>query len=244
MASGIQNKNEIKIDLVYTKLGRHYKMTNDSRQNIVKYAFADDGVNYNLFDDSKPEAERGKLIEETPQFDTWTDESYLLKNKLVTVDRDATFIPQINVSPESLDIRTRINYDRFMGKKTHTVNIDVGVKSPNGFKVTLQDIEYLYINNKPTSEQHTTTNGYVYEQKGSSGLPTKLYTIKSNGNTTSQTWNILGSDNIPTTSASFKVIYDPDYSEYTSVVPYNTNIIVESNDGYGSVTIPVQIVGQ
>lgn len=243
MASGIQNKNEIKIDLVYTKLGRFYKMTNDPRQRITKFAFSDDGINYNLYDPTKPESERGKMIEETPQFDAWTDETALMRNKLLSLDRDTTILPSIEVSPEIIEIHT----NKFAPSvdRVNTVNINYGVPTPNGFKITLVDTNYLYINEPPNIQKSepipVTGSGYGTSSSGNGSIQPTRHLIESEGNTFSQTYTVSGSQTGASTT-SFNIHYNASYAEYTNTdEPHETKVIIESNDGLGKKEIPIII---
>lgn len=143
MASGIQNINAQKIDIVYTKLGRALKAVNSPDAEITKFALSDDGVDYRLYNENLPEAERDLRITRSSMFDSWTDENSVMKNKLISLIRDTTEQTKLKVTPDLLEFV--INPSSNNDIQTREISINSGYAVPNGFRVTLLDDRYVYL---------------------------------------------------------------------------------------------------
>lgn len=92
------NNEIITVDAVFTKKGRELLAANGGL-NITSYALADDEIDYRLYQPNHPQgsAYYDLAIRNTPVFEAFTDETQLLKYKLVTLPSGQTSIPIISL---------------------------------------------------------------------------------------------------------------------------------------------------
>lgn len=97
------NNEIITVDAVLTKKGRELLAANGGL-NITSYALADDEIDYRLYQPNHPQgsAYYDLAIRNTPVFEAFTDETQLLKYKLVTLPSGQTSIPIISLGQSSI----------------------------------------------------------------------------------------------------------------------------------------------
>lgn len=149
MPQGIQDNNTQKVDLIYTKRGRFLKSINSPEGKITKFALSDDGVDYRLYNENATDEEKALKILRTPQLESFTSENGMMRNKLISLQRDTTETTGMDVEPSSLvfevDPQTT---SRVISK---AITIRAGFPAPNGFIVSLDNAEYVYIENPPAN---------------------------------------------------------------------------------------------
>jgi len=150
MAQGIQDQNVQKVDLIFTKRGRFYKSINSDKVKITKFALSDDGVDYGLYEEGAEDNEKAIKILRTPQFESFTSETGLMRNKLISLERDTTETTTLDVTPERIEFEVDPNSTQKV--MVESVTIRAGFPVPNGFIVSLDNAEYVYVNNPPKDE--------------------------------------------------------------------------------------------
>ena len=97
------NNEIITVDAVLTKKGRELLAANGGL-NITSYALADDEIDYRLYQPNHPQgsAYYDLAIRNTPVFEAFTDETQLLKYKLVTLPSGQTSIPIITLGQSAI----------------------------------------------------------------------------------------------------------------------------------------------
>ena len=100
---GYIDNSTVTLDAVLTKKGRELLAANGGL-NITSFALADDEVDYTLYQPNHP---RGSAyydiaIRNTPIMEAVTDETQLLKHKLVTLSSGITSIPVISLGQTSI----------------------------------------------------------------------------------------------------------------------------------------------
>lgn len=97
------NNETITVDAVLTKKGREL-LAAKGGLNITSYALADDEVDYSLYQPNHPQgsAYYDLAIRNTPVFEAFTDETQVLKYKLVTLPAGQTSIPVISLGQTSI----------------------------------------------------------------------------------------------------------------------------------------------
>jgi hypothetical protein len=97
------NNETITVDAVLTKKGREL-LAAKGGLNITSYALADDEIDYSLYQPNHPQgsAYYDLAIRNTPVFEAFTDETQVLKYKLVTLPSGQTSIPVISLGQSSI----------------------------------------------------------------------------------------------------------------------------------------------
>jgi len=106
---GFLDNTSITVDAILTKKGRE-KLAQNGDLNITHYAFADDEIDYGLYDVSHPNGSSyyGAVLENMPVLEAFTDETQVMRYKLFTASKDLPRLSTItNVSgPAKLDLNT------------------------------------------------------------------------------------------------------------------------------------------
>jgi hypothetical protein len=99
----LDNKS-IVVDAVLTKKGRELLAKNGSLK-ITSFALADDEIDYGLFNaDGETEDLKEIALVNTPIFEPNSDETQVMKYKLVTLEQGSTFIPTVSIAQESISV--------------------------------------------------------------------------------------------------------------------------------------------
>ena len=96
---GFLNNTTITIDAVLTKRGRELLSRGRNEFAVTKFAIADDEVDYRLWDTAHPNGTNyyGAVIENMPLLEPVPDETQALKYKLVTLPKETTRLPVLDV---------------------------------------------------------------------------------------------------------------------------------------------------
>jgi len=96
---GYLDKSSITVDAILTKRGREKLAAGNF--NIVKFALADDEVDYAMWDEnhSKGTNYYGQAIENLPMVEAVPDESKVMRYKLMTLDKNIQKMPFLQLSP-------------------------------------------------------------------------------------------------------------------------------------------------
>ena len=86
---GFLDNTTITVDAILTKKGRE-KLARNGDLNITHYAFADDEIDYGLYDVSHPNGSSyyGAVLENMPLLEAFVDETQVMRYKLFTADKD------------------------------------------------------------------------------------------------------------------------------------------------------------
>ena len=101
---GFLNNTTITIDAILTKRGRELLARGNNEFKITKFALADDEVDYRLWDTSHPNGTNyyGAVIENMPLLEPVPDETQALKYKLVSLPKETSRLPILDVAVPSL----------------------------------------------------------------------------------------------------------------------------------------------
>lgn len=101
---GLLNNEQIVVDAVLSKKGRQYLAENSPSFKITKFALADDGVDYTLYNPEHLSGSDyyGANIENMPNLEAISDESQTMKYKLITLPKGTPKIPILSVQPTSV----------------------------------------------------------------------------------------------------------------------------------------------
>jgi hypothetical protein len=93
----------ITIDAVLTKKGREL-LSKSGQLNITSFALADDEIDYTLYQPNHPNGSAfyDIALRNTPIFEPLTDETQVMKYKLVTLNQGVTSIPVISIAQDKI----------------------------------------------------------------------------------------------------------------------------------------------
>lgn len=97
---GFLDNTSITVDAILTKKGRELLARGETAFKISKFALADDEVDYRLWDVTHPNGTNyyGAVIENMPLLEPVPDETQVLKYKLVTLPKDTSRLPILDVA--------------------------------------------------------------------------------------------------------------------------------------------------
>jgi len=99
----LDNSGDIILDAVLTDLGRMRLAKGDGSFKITQFAVGDDEVDYNLYDLTLDSANRDLNILKTPVLEAFTNNTAVLKSKLISISRsDLLYLPMIKLN-QSMD---------------------------------------------------------------------------------------------------------------------------------------------
>ena len=98
---GYLDNSSITVDAILTRKGRELLSRNDGSFNITQFALGDDEIDYTLFNENHPNGSQysGEAIENMPLIEAITDETNIMKSRLVTLNRGTSVIPFIGSMP-------------------------------------------------------------------------------------------------------------------------------------------------
>ena len=101
---GFLNNTTITIDAILTKRGRELLARGRNEFTVTKFAIADDEIDYRLWDVTHPNGTNyyGAVIENMPLLEPVPDETQVLKYKLVTLPKETSRLPILDVNVPSL----------------------------------------------------------------------------------------------------------------------------------------------
>ena len=93
----------ITVDAILTQRGREL-LAQNGNLNITSFALADDELDYTLYDPQNPggSAFYDIALRNTPIFEPLSDETQMLKHKLVTLNQGITSIPVITIAQSNI----------------------------------------------------------------------------------------------------------------------------------------------
>ncbi len=152
---GYLNNSSITVDAILTKKGRELLARGRDEFQITQFALADSEIDYDLYNPAHPlgTAYYGAAIENMPIVEALTDETQMMKYKLVTLPKGTARIPVVRVAQNTINLesgeQTRIN--------PQTVNFQNGNQS-FGYTVILSDsdvAEVRVVRSAPNSSAAT-----------------------------------------------------------------------------------------
>lgn len=121
------NNNVLTVNEILTKKGREI-LAKTGGLNITAFALSDDEIDYTQFNPNHPlgSAYYDIAIRNTPIMEPITDESQMLKYKLVTLNSGVTSVPTITIAPPVISV-----------PRTYTAAIDIIPNTTPTYNVTL-----------------------------------------------------------------------------------------------------------
>jgi hypothetical protein len=107
MASFLNNSGDIILDAVLTDYGRQLLAKGDGSFNITKFAFGDDEIDYQLWDQAAATSLKDTEIMATPILESFTNNAASMKSKLLTIGiENLLYLPILKLNTNIFDTAT------------------------------------------------------------------------------------------------------------------------------------------
>lgn len=105
---GYLNNSTITVDAILTKKGRELLARGQNEFQITQFALADDEINYDLWNPAHPLGSDyyGIIIENMPLVEATSDESNIMRYKLLTLPKNTSRIPVISTTETSITFQS------------------------------------------------------------------------------------------------------------------------------------------
>jgi hypothetical protein len=126
----------ITVDAILTKKGRELLAKNGSLI-IDSFSLADDEIDYTLYQPNHPNGSAfyDIALRNTPVFEPFTDETQVMKHKLVTLNQGVTSIPVISIAQDKINITRDFTGDIIVSPSTNPAyNLSAGYTAILGNK--------------------------------------------------------------------------------------------------------------
>ena len=185
---GFLDNSSVTVDAILTKRGRELLAEGRDKFSITQFALADDEVDYDLWNPAHSLGSDyyGIVIENMPILEAITDDSYLMKYKLLSLPKSTVKLPFIELSITSIssaeegtastiNVTTKNGGNENLGYTAILLNSDVGSISGNaGVPGTTSPI--ININSYATNQALAVTglNSFIFTP--TNNLPTNQTT--------------------------------------------------------------------
>tara|TARA_R110002020_G_scaffold212400_1_gene418992 strand:+ start:6392 stop:7078 length:687 start_codon:yes stop_codon:yes gene_type:complete len=169
------DNTSVTVDAVLTKRGREI-ISQGASLNIQYFTLSDTGVDYLLWnpDHNSGSAYYGEAIENLPQVEANTNVQYSLQDKLVTLDKDSTALPTMDLNVSSLTFTTSAQQNvtlQLLGYSTQGVSTgihmlvqDINVVQPVGvgaaIDITGNALSFVVEQDIPNARLYEIKGGY------------------------------------------------------------------------------------
>ena len=126
----------ITVDAILTQKGRQL-LAQNGNLNITSFALADDEIDYTLYQPNHPQGSAfyDIALRNTPIFEPLTDETQVMKYKLVTLNQGVTSIPVITISQANILVSSTYTGDIIINPSTNPpYNLSLGYTAILGNK--------------------------------------------------------------------------------------------------------------
>jgi hypothetical protein len=133
----------VTIDAVLTKKGRELMARNDGSFQITQFSLADDEVDYTLYNPTHPSGSAfyGEAIEKQPLLQAFTDETQMMKYKLVTLPRGTSKLPVLSLGGNGA-ITLKQGASTTITPETLNYLGTTKTNEPSGYIMTLADSRF------------------------------------------------------------------------------------------------------
>jgi hypothetical protein len=103
---GYLNNSVVTVDAILTTKGRELLAKNDGSFRITQFAFADDEIDYTLYNPTHPSGSAfyGEAIQNMPLLEAFPQETQIMKYKLATLPRGTAKLPVLNLGYSAITL--------------------------------------------------------------------------------------------------------------------------------------------
>jgi len=206
------SNNVISVDAVLTDLGREKISRNDGSFEIIRFAFGDDEVNYNLFTPNTGSLQQDTDIMNSPIFEASVNEKIALKYPLITITNpNLKYLPTVEATVTSLTLGEKT--DALVGKtvefrqKMQTSGRVVPSEIVDPSFIITMDKDLMYVEKRtPVSITPFGTSQYVIPRTAlAADQGAKIAFNVAVQSLTDDLWDTLGSGTVGSRTISTKI---------------------------------------
>jgi hypothetical protein len=207
---GYLDKSTITVDAILTKRGRE-KLASGTF-SIVKFALADDEIDYNLWDENHGKGTNyyGQAIENLPMVEAVPDQSKVMRFKLMTLGKNIQKLPFLQLTPQNATYEISWDGTGTITAKTSTAFTGGSNFADESYTAIISDGTLAYF-----TDDGFETNAGGSLTKTNFSVTSGAATIKFTGNNTSEaldkttTITIIGNTTGITGTTTIKVLRHP-----------------------------------
>jgi len=140
---GYLNNSVVTVDAILTTKGRELLAKNDGSFRITQFAFADDEIDYTLYNPTHPSgsAYYGEALQNMPLLEAFPQETQIMKYKLATLPRGTAKLPVLNLGYSAITLQQGAS----LSITPQTVNYlgNAQAFETNGYSATISDIRLM-----------------------------------------------------------------------------------------------------
>ena len=140
---GYLNNSVVTVDAILTTKGRELLAKNDGSFRITQFAFADDEIDYTLYNPTHPSGSAfyGEAIQNMPLLEAFPQETQIMKYKLATLPRGTSKLPVLNLGYSAITLQQGAS----LSITPQTLNYlgNAQAFETNGYSATISDIRLM-----------------------------------------------------------------------------------------------------
>jgi hypothetical protein len=207
----------ITVDAILTKKGREL-LAQNGNLNISSFSLADDEIDYTLYQPNHPNGSAfyDIALRNTPVFEPVSDETQVMKYKLVSLNQGVTTIPVISIAQNTISVTRDFTGDIIISPSTNPAyNLSLGytailgnknvgvliVNEPNAVNTVSSTIPTFAGDINTTSAQVAVGNSFRFIPNSSLGRTTST-TLTIIGNESGGSLSIEVTVTVPTSTST------------------------------------------
>ena len=140
---GYLNNSIITIDAILTTKGRELLAKNDGSFRITQFAFADDEIDYTLYNPTHPSGSAfyGEAIQNMPLLEAFPQETQIMKYKLATLPRGTAKLPVLDLGYSAISLQQGAS----LSITPQTLNYlgNATAYETSGYSATISDVRLM-----------------------------------------------------------------------------------------------------
>jgi hypothetical protein len=140
---GYLNNSVVTVDAILTTKGRELLAKNDGSFRITQFAFADDEIDYTLYNPTHPSGSAfyGEAIQNMPLLEAFPQETQIMKYKLATLPRGTAKLPVLNLGYSAITLKQGAS----LAITPQTLNYlgNAQAYETSGYSATISDIRLM-----------------------------------------------------------------------------------------------------
>jgi hypothetical protein len=140
---GYLNNSVVTVDAILTTKGRELLAKNDGSFRITQFAFADDEIDYTLYNPTHPSGSAfyGEALQNMPLLEAFPQETQIMKYKLATLPRGTAKLPVLNLGYSAITLKQGAS----LAITPQTLNYlgNAQAYETSGYSATISDVRLM-----------------------------------------------------------------------------------------------------